>query len=160
MLKLTLITIFMMLATAAGAATPEIVIASGTELPATNNAIIDSSAMKIGDEVNFTLSIDVKGTSGLILKGSVIYGRVVDAENFGGDKGGSKLVVMFDFLQVAEEFYSMSAIIASASNAPSGLQMKESDYCEGCTAVTLKGADFKFPAGTAFKIRVAKDVER
>lgn len=151
----------MMLAAAVTAATPEVVIASGTQLPATNNAIIDSGTMNAGDEVNFTLSDDVKGASGTtIVKGSVIYGRVVEAQKFGGDKAASTLVVMFDFLQVGEEFYSISAIITSALNAPAGLQMKESDFCEGCTAVTLKGADIKIVAGTGFQIRVAKDIEK
>lgn len=160
MLKLILIMGLMMLTVAVSARTPEVVLAAGTQLSATNNAIIDSATMNPGDEANFTLAADVKGSSGVIPKGSTLFGRVVEVEKVGGEKTESKLVIMFDFLQVGEDFYSMSAIIVSYSGAPAGIQLKESKEIEGSTLATLKGADINIAAGTAFSIRVGKDVEK
>ena len=82
----------------------EVVIVAGTEIPLVSSSKIDTGSMKVGDDANFVLASDVAGVSATILKGSVLYGRVVEVEKFDAAKGGSRIVLMFDFLQVGEEF--------------------------------------------------------
>lgn len=135
----------------------DIVLPVGTELPLTNTTVIDSATMKVGAEANFVLAVDVPSKVGTILKGSVVYGRIVEVNKFSKKTGKSSIVMSFDFLQSGEEFYSLKAAVIDSGAATENLKLAESDTFENATLLTKKGSEIQIPEGSEFKIRISED---
>ena len=136
----------------------EVIIPAGTELSVVSSSIINTSSMNVGDEANFTLASDVAGVSVLIPKGTELLGRVVEVEKFDGDKGESRVVLMFDFVKVGEEFYAITAVVISTTTDLKGLKIENSKEFDGCTKMSMKGGEMNIAAGTTFKLKVLTDV--
>lgn len=135
----------------------EVVITAGTELSVTNSSKIDSSTMAIGDEANFVLAADVAGVGIMIPKGSQLLGRVVEVEKADGAAGASRVVIMFDFLKVVEEYYSISAIIKSVTGVE-GLKVEKSAEFECATMLQISKGETVIAEGTTFRLKVDNDV--
>ncbi|MDH3491949.1 MAG: hypothetical protein OEM82_00215 [Acidobacteriota bacterium] len=133
----------------------EVVISAGTELQVVSSSALDTGSMQVGDDANFLLATDVSAT---ILKGTEIYGRVVEVEKFDGAKGESRIVLMFDFLKVGEEFYAISAVVMSTGMNVQGLRIEKSKDFAGGTNLMMKGGEMNIAAGTSFTLKVEDDV--
>ena len=155
MIKLFLLTLIALTLLVSPVFAGEVVIKAGTEISAVSTSELNTATMSPGDEVNFTLATDVKGVTILIPKGSELFGRVVEVKKF--DDKDSQIVLMFDFLKVGEEFYSISALVEAIEGAPN-IDVKASDEIKGCTEISAKGAEAKVGAGMTYKLKVINDV--
>ncbi len=150
-----MLTVLSLIITTVPVISQSVVLPSGTELQATNNSNIDTSALKVGNDVNFKLSADVAGNGMTFTKGSELMGRVIEVEPFSAESKEGHLVLMFDFLRFEEEYYSVSAVVVSCTAGVETI-VKSSDVFEGGSLIARKGSDVSIADGTEFKIKADK----
>lgn len=159
MFKVLMLTVLSLVITTVPVMSQSVVLPSGTVLNATNNSKIDTSALKVGNDVNFKLSMDVAGSGVTFAKGTELMGRVIEVEPFSADSKEAHLVVMFDFLRVEDEFYSVSAVVVTCS-AGADTIVKSSEVFEGGSLISRKGSDVSISDGTAFTIKLTKEITK
>ncbi len=78
----------------------KIIFKADTEFSAELENAIDAENNKIGEDVNFKLTEDIKGEGETISKGSELYGRIVDVQKPSAANKETGLVsVIFDFVK-------------------------------------------------------------
>ena len=147
---------------AANSFAQNVVVPSGSKLAVASKKAIDSSVLKMGDELNFTLADDLVVGGTTIPRGTEVLGRVLESAQYDAKSRTSHVVVMFDFLKVLKEeeeyYYVMQARIENAAETVKGLRIAISKEFEGGTVLSMRGGDLKLAQGTVFEIKVIEDV--
>lgn len=159
MSRILILASFLVAILSANSFAQKVVVPAGSMLSVASKKAIDSSVLKMGDELNFTLTNDLVVNGTTIPSGTEILGRVVESEKYDAKSRSSHVVVMFDFLKVGEEtYYVMQARIENAEEAVEGLNIAKSEEFEGGTVLSMKGSDLKMGQGSVFRIKVIEDV--
>lgn len=132
---------------------------ANTEFSAQIENEIDAEKSKIGDDVNFIITEDVKGEGSTIAKGSTLYGRVVNVEKPSvGNANSSEICVMFDFVKQDEDFVSLTAGIIAIEDNSEGIKFKQSPTFKGGTILFVKSKNVHVDKGKIFRIKLIKDI--
>jgi hypothetical protein len=158
MSRILLLSVFVVAILAANALAQNVVVPAGTEIFVSNKSVINTSALKMGDDLNFKLTKAIVIGEITIPKGTDVLGRVVEVEKFNAKAGKSHVVIMFDFLKVGDDFYCMQAVIESTAEAVKGVTFSKSTKFEGGTLVLMKGEGVEIAKGTAFNVKISEDV--
>jgi hypothetical protein len=130
-----------------------------TEFSAEIENSLDAEKAKIGEDVNFKLTEDFRGENDTIVKGSELYGRIVDIQKASDDNDKTSLIgVMFDFVKKGEEFVSLTANIVAVDKGAGEIKFEPSPTYAGGTMIKTKGKNIKIDKGAVFRIKLAKDI--
>lgn len=165
MLRILTLTSILLAVFAVDSLAQNVLIPTDTVLSVTNIKAIDSTALKVGDDLNFTLSSELAIGKTKFPAGTEILGLVLENEQ-DSKTGSAHVVVMFNFIKFTttkedkteEHFYLMKALIEASVENIEGLRIVKSDDFDGGTILSMKGKDLNVAAGTAFKIRLLGDV--
>lgn len=136
----------------------KVIFKANTEFSIQLDTAVNSEKNAVGDDVNFLLSEDISGDGKKILKGSVVYGRIVSVEKLSPKNDTAKACIMFDFIKNGEEFISLVATIVSLEPNTEAIKLNPSKtYSEG-TTLSLKGGEIKVDKGVVFRIKLTKDI--
>ena len=131
----------------------------GTEFSAQIENQLNAEENKIGDDLNFTLTGDFVGDGHTIVKGSELYGRIVNVEKASDKNEQTSLIsVMFDFVKDGDDFVPLNANIISIENMPVEVKFESSPTFEGGTIISVKGTNIKVDKGAVFRIKLAKNI--
>lgn len=132
---------------------------ANTEFSAQIENGLDAGIAKIGEDVNFKLTEDVKGEGGTIAKDSTIYGRVVNVQKASDDNDKTSLIsVMFDFVKKGEDFVPLTANIVTMEKSADTMKFEPSPTYDGGTVISAKGKNIKIDKGAVFRIKLSKDI--
>lgn len=132
---------------------------ANTEFSAEIENPLDAEKAKIGEDVNFKLSEDFRGDGDTILKGSELYGRIVNIQKASDNKDKISLIaVMFDFVKKDEDFVPLTANIIAIDKAAGEIKFEPSQTYAGGTILSTKGKNVKIDKGAVFRIKLAKDI--
>lgn len=131
---------------------------ANTELPAQLETDVFTEKNKVGDDVNFVLTEDVTGDGDKILKGSTLYGRIVNVEKIAPNNDTAKVCIMFDFVKKGEDFVSLVAAIISIEPNPEAIKFSASPTFTGGTTLSLKGKEIQLNKGKIFRLKLLKDI--
>ncbi|MEZ5305898.1 MAG: hypothetical protein R2684_02010 [Pyrinomonadaceae bacterium] len=134
----------------------EVLVSAGTEVQVVAMNNVDTANARIGADANFRLA-DSSANSVLPV-GSELLGRVVEVKNAATGNGVARMVILFDFLKVGDNFYPVSAVIVSAGEALPGVKMTPSQNFPNATLLERKTGDFRIDEGTTFTLRIIGDV--
>ncbi|HUF03460.1 MAG TPA: hypothetical protein VMM38_04720 [Aridibacter sp.] len=121
---------------------------------------IDAETSQVGEDVNFVLTSDVQAEGMKLDEGAEFLARIVNIERFTDENKGSKISILFDFIQSGEKFMPCKALIVSIENGPPDLKVETSETFEGGTMLMMAGKNLKIPEGSIFRIKLIKDVEQ
>ncbi len=165
MLRISILTGILLAVLAVDSPAQNVLIPTDTVLSVTNIQAIDSTALKVGDDLNFTLANELIVGKTKFPAGTEILGLVLEAEQDAKTRS-AHIVVIFNFIKfitkkddkVEELFFLMKAQIEDSVDDIDGLRIVKSDDFDGGTILSMKGGELKVAAGTAFRIRLLGDV--
>lgn len=132
---------------------------ANTEFSAQIENDLDAENAKVGEDVNFKLTEDVKGNGDTIAKDSTIYGRVVNVQKPSDENDKtSQISVFFDFVKKGEDFVPLTANIVTMEKSADGIKFAPSPTFDGGTVISAKGKNIKIDKGAVFRIKLAKDI--
>jgi hypothetical protein len=141
-----------------GEAQEKVIFKANTEFPAQLETEVSTEKNKVGDDVNFVLTEDLKGDGDTILKGSTVYGRIVNIEKIAPKNDTAKVCIMFDFVKKGEDFVSLSAGIISIEPNAEAIKFSPSPTFSGGTTLSLKGKEIELNKGKVFRLKLLKDI--
>lgn len=141
-----------------GAGQERVIFKANTQFPVQLDNAVFSAQNKVGDDVNFVLTEDLKGEGDMIAKGSTIYGRIVNIEKIAPKNDTTKVCIMFDFVKKGEEFVSLVASIVSINPNPEAIKFSASETFTGGTTLSLKGKEIQLDKGKIFQVKLLKDI--
>lgn len=136
-----------------------LVIKAETEFSAKTSQLTSAETAKPGDDFNLTLTADLKGQEGTVIKGSEVYGRILTVEKVSEENSVSKVTIIFDFIKHGEEFITLSAVFISIERASDTIKVQHSKTIPGGTVLTLAGKDLKIDQDTVIRLKVTKDIK-
>ncbi len=137
----------------------KILFKAGAEFSAQIENGFNAEENKVGDDLNFTLTGDFVGDGHTIIKGSELYGRIVNVEKASDkNKKTSLIIVMFDFIKDGDDFVQLNAHIVSIENMPGEVKFESSPTFQGGTVISAKGTNIKVDKGAVFRIKLAKNI--
>lgn len=137
----------------------KILFKADTEFFAEIENTLDAEKNKIGEDVNFKLTEDLKGDGETLSKGSELYGRIVNVQQESDKNEKTSLIsIMFDFVKKGDDFVPLTANIVTVENMPDEINYEQSPTFDGGTILTLKGKNVKVDKGSIFRIKLAKDI--
>lgn len=136
----------------------KVVFKANTEFSIQSETAINSETNNIGDDVNFVLTEDITGEGIKLLKGSVVYGRIVNIAKMDGKNDTTKVCVMFDFVKNGDDFIPLVAGIILIDPNPDSIKLSASPKFNGGTTLSLKGKGIQIDKGKIFRIKLIQDM--
>ena len=137
----------------------KIIFKADTEFSAEIENAINAETNKIGEDVNFKLTEDFKGEGETILKGSELYGRIVDIQKPSAANKETALVsVIFDYVKKDGDFLSLTAKIISIDKNAEKIECKPAQGYYGGTTLSIKGKKLVIDKGAVFRIKLVKNI--
>lgn len=142
-----------------GGSSEKTIFKADTEFSAQVESEIDAERDKIGKDINFIITEDVKGEGTSIQKGSALYARIVNVQKSSKDNENiSKISILFDFVKKDDDFVPLTAGIVSIEGNPPGILLEQSPTFDGGTILSMKGKNLRVDKGKIFRIKLLKDV--
>jgi hypothetical protein len=142
-----------------GESNEKVIFKADTEFSAQSETEIDSEKAKIGGDVYFVITEEVKGEGTDIAKGSELYARVVNVQKASAEnKNTSKITILFDFVKKDGDFVPLTAGITSVEGSQQDIKFEQSPTFAGGTILSIKAKNLHLDKGKVFRIKLLKDI--
>ena len=135
-----------------------VIFKADTEFSAQIENQIDTAKARIGEDINFIITEDIKGEKETIKKGSELYARIVNVQKASAkNENVSKVSIMFDFVKKDDNFVPLTASIVAVGEM-ADLTFDQSPTYDGGTIISMKGKNLRVDKGKVFRVKLIKDV--
>ncbi len=136
----------------------KVIFKANTEFSIQLETAFDTEKNSVGDNVNFILNEDVNGDGQKMLKGSLVYGRIVSVEKISAKNDTAKACIMFDFVKNGGDFISLVAAVIAIEPNTESIKLSASKMFSDGTLLSLKDKEISMDKGRIFRVKLTKDI--